>query len=121
MFTLVLKGNVVSAINTSAMVTDTTVNPFACLDTKILHVANTSTVAATFIGTNTVVTFASANPIKSTYTFSYDCSRNGKPHFGLDPSRSTGGRPGVYGGLAILVGGTVGNRLGARSPVGGRR
>jgi hypothetical protein len=51
MFTLVLKGNVVSANNTSAMVTDTTVNPFAYLGTKILHVANTSTVAATFNGT----------------------------------------------------------------------
>jgi hypothetical protein len=39
MFTLVFKGNIVSSINTSAMVGDTTVNPFAYVDTKILHVA----------------------------------------------------------------------------------
>jgi hypothetical protein len=91
MFTLVLKGNIVSSINTSAMVGDTTVNPFAYVDTKILHVANTSTVKATFNGTNTVATFTGNNSIKSTYTFNYGGSGNGKPHFGLDPSSSTGG------------------------------
>jgi hypothetical protein len=83
----------VSSINTSAMAGDTTVNPFAYVDTKILHVANTSTVKATFNGTNTVVTFTGNNPIKSTYTFNYGGSGNGKPHFGLDPSSSTGGGP----------------------------
>jgi hypothetical protein len=92
-FTLVVKGNITTHLNLTAIQSDPVVNPFAYVDLNILHHAtSSSTVTANFTGGNTVITFSDTNPIKHSYSgmFNYGGSSNGKPHFGLDSSSSGG-------------------------------
>lgn len=84
-FTMVLKGDVRSTLNLTAMQTDTVANPFAYVNKNYFGGSGTSSVTATLdTNGNTVVTFTGTNPVLSTYNFSYGSSGNGLPHVGLD-------------------------------------
>jgi hypothetical protein len=80
-FTMVFAGNVASSINTSATQSDSSLNPFQFINSIIG--SGTTSVTASFNGTNTVVTFTGSNPISSTSSFDFG---NGLPHFGLGAS-----------------------------------
>lgn len=83
-FVIVLKGNVIGAINIGAMKTDPTVNPFYYMTQH--GGVGPSNVTATLVNGNTVVTFSGpAIPPGQTNTPGH------APHFGLDPSAGNGG------------------------------
>jgi hypothetical protein len=92
-FSILLQGNIVASIDTTAMQTDATVNPFYYVNQNYFSGSGTSTVTATASGGNTLVTFTGSNPILPGYTFSYGGSGNGDPHFGLDPTAANGSGP----------------------------
>lgn len=86
----VFKGDITGAIDTTAINSDTSVNPFAYVNSKIVG-SGTSSVTAVYDSSKntTTVTYTGSNPIKSTYNFSYT-NGNGQPHFGLDGSIGAG-------------------------------
>ncbi len=86
----VFKGDITGDIDTSATNSDTTLNPFAYVNSKIIG-SGTSSVTASYDSSKntTTVTYTGSNPIKSSYNFSYT-NGNGQPHFGLDGSIGAG-------------------------------
>jgi PEP-CTERM motif len=83
-FTMILKGNVVAAINAAAIANDPVVNPFAYVNQNILHNAALAAAAVSLDGMgNTDVIFSGPNPVLPTYSFNYGAG-NGLPHVGLD-------------------------------------
>jgi hypothetical protein len=83
-YTIVLQGNVVANINTATTQTDPKLNPFYYLNQQMGN--GTTTVTATFNGTNTVVTFTGSNSIPFGYNFYSNTGQSGQPHFGLNGS-----------------------------------
>lgn len=86
----VFKGDITSIIDTNATNSDTTINPFAYVNSKIVG-GGTSSVTATYNSSKntTTVIYSGTNPIKSSYDFQYK-NGNGQPHFGLDGSIGAG-------------------------------
>jgi hypothetical protein len=81
---MILKGNVVAAINAAAIANDPVVNPFAYVNQNILHNAAIAAAAVSLDGLgNTDVIFSGPNPVLPTYSFNYGAG-NGLPHVGLD-------------------------------------
>lgn len=87
-FTLLLKGDVTSYINTSATEKDPGVDPFAYVNKNYFNGNGTSTVTTSLIGGNTEVVFTGSNPILQSYHFMYGGQSNKEPHFGLLPESS---------------------------------
>lgn len=90
-FTFVFEGDIISSINTVAMETDATVNPFYWLIQNDYGGVGSSTVTATINGQgNTVITFTGMCGSPATactlMTGQTNSSPGNPPHFGLDPS-----------------------------------
>lgn len=81
---MILKGNVVAAINAAAVANDPVVNPFAYVNQNFFGGLGTSTTTVSLDGSgNTDVIFSGSHPVLPTYSFFYGTG-NGLPHIGLD-------------------------------------